>query len=44
MFNKKTYHGLVEDNKKFKTTGSKDKKIEQNETASDVPKDVPTKS
>ena len=41
MFNKKTYHGLVEDNKKFKTTGSNDKKIEQNETASDVPKDVP---
>ena len=40
MFNKKTYHGLVEDNKKFKTTGSNDKKIEQNETASDVPKNV----
>ena len=40
MFNKKTYYGLVEDNEKFKTTGSSDKKIEQNETASDVPKDV----
>ncbi len=44
MFNKKTYHGLVEDNKKFKTTGSKDKKIEHNETASEVPKDVPIRS
>jgi cytoskeletal protein CcmA (bactofilin family) len=41
MFNKKTYHGLVADKDKFKTTGSNDKKIEQNETASDVPKDVP---
>ena len=41
MFNKKTYHGLVADKDKLKTTGSRNKKIEQNETASDVPKDVP---
>jgi cytoskeletal protein CcmA (bactofilin family) len=41
MFNKKPNHGLVADKDKFKTTGSRNKKIEQNETASDVPKDVP---
>jgi len=41
MFNKKTYAGLVEDSGKFKTTGSSNKRIEQNDTATDVPKDVP---
>ena len=41
MFNKKTYAGLVEDNDTFKTTGNSEKKTEQNETASDISKDVP---
>ncbi|KPK26852.1 MAG: hypothetical protein AMJ61_07685 [Desulfobacterales bacterium SG8_35_2] len=41
MFNKRTYAGLVATNEKIKTTDSKNEKIEQNETASDVQKDVP---
>jgi cytoskeletal protein CcmA (bactofilin family) len=41
MFNKRTYSGLVAANEKFKTTDSSNKEIEQNETASDVKKDVP---
>ena len=41
MFNKKTYAGLVEDNEKFKTTGNSDIEIEQNETTSDVQRNVP---
>ena len=41
MFNKKTYAGLVEDKEKFKTTGNSDIEIEQNETTSDVQRNVP---
>jgi cytoskeletal protein CcmA (bactofilin family) len=41
MFNKRTYAGLVATNEKIKTTDSKNNKIEQNETVSDVQKDVP---
>jgi cytoskeletal protein CcmA (bactofilin family) len=44
MFNKRTYAGLVATNEKIKTTDSKNNKIEQNETALDVQKDVPIRS
>jgi len=41
MFNKKTYAGLVADTEKFKTTDSRNKNIELDETASDISKHVP---
>jgi cytoskeletal protein CcmA (bactofilin family) len=43
MFNKKTYAGLVAEPEKVKTSDSNNTNIEQNKTASDVPKDIPTR-
>jgi len=44
MFNKKTYAGLVEDHKKNETPVNSNKKIEQNDTASDVLQDAPIRT